>query len=466
MTFERGERRMIATRTRKALLPMAFAGAATAALMSGGTVATAKPSIDTTASQAQSALDKGKVDKAISLAEEVVAASPREASYRTLLANAYLRAGRFESATTAFNDAMELGDNSARTALALALANSATGRNQKAVAILDDWRDAIPAGDLGLALALAGETRRGVSILSDAVRGGDSTVKLRQNLAYAYALDGRWREARMMISQDLPANQIDARIGEWAMRAQPENFHQRIAGLLSVPMRNDTGQPQELALSASPAAQQLAVETATIEAQPTAVAANAELPAVDGAEAALASYAPPPAAVAVPTAPQQSFETAFVAAPTIQQTPASAAQAKPVKVAQTRVTYRAAPAKAAKPRAVTASGSHLVQLGSFASAQGARRAWGIFASRNPNLRSYRMTITPAVVHGKNFWRVAAAGFNARSASGMCSSVKARGGVCFAYSALPARVAVPGKPALARSYNGMKLGNAGTKLARR
>jgi hypothetical protein len=53
-----------------------------------------------------------------------------------------------------------------------------------------------------------------------------------------------------------------------------------------------------------------------------------------------------------------------------------------------------------------------------------------------------------VVHGRNFWRVAAAGFNAGGASGMCSSVKARGGVCFAYAArtgLPTRV---GAPALA------------------
>ena len=447
---------MTATRTRQALLPLALAGAATAALMSGGTVATAKQSIDTTASEAQNALAKGKIDKAISLAEDVVAAAPREPSYRTLLANTYLRAGRFESAATAFNDAMELGDNSTRTALALALANAAAGRNQKAVAILDDWRDAIPAGDLGLALALAGETRRGVSILSDAVRGGDSTVKLRQNLAYAYALDGRWREARLMVAQDLPADKVDARIGDWAMQAQPENYHQRIATLLSVPVRSDPGQPQALALNVSPATQQLAAETAATVAQPTAFAANAELPAVDGSDAGLVSYTPPPAPAAVQVAPRQNFAAAFVTEPKVQTVTTSTISAKPAKVAQTGVTYRAAPAKAAKPRVVAANGSHLVQLGSFSSAQGARRAWGIFAARNPGLRSYRMTITPAVVHGKNFWRVAAAGFNSRSALGMCSSVKARGGVCFAYSALPSRATVPNKPALAHGGVTMKL----------
>ncbi len=81
------------------------------------------------------------------------------------------------------------------------------GRNRDAVAILDDWRDAIPVADLGLALALAGEPTRGSAILADALRNGENTPKLRQNLAYAYALDGRWREARIMMMQDVPADQ-------------------------------------------------------------------------------------------------------------------------------------------------------------------------------------------------------------------------------------------------------------------
>lgn len=430
---------------RRAILPLGLAGVAVAALMSGGTAATAKPSVDQTASEAQSALAKGKTEKAISLAEAVVAASPREPAYRTLLGNAYLRAGRFDSATAAFNDAMELGDNSSRTALALALANVAAGRSQEAVAILDDWRDAIPASDLGLALALAGETSRGVAVLNDAVRNGEPSAKVRQNLAYAFALDGRWREARLMVAQDLPANKVDARISEWAKQARPEDYHQRIAALLTVPVRSDPGQPQALALNASPATQQLAVEASA----PGAVAANPEQPPVE-----LAATTTP---AEVQEASSQNFEQAFVAAPEVQSVPARAvrtASLKPVRVVPNRVTFAVA-----KPRAVRANGSHLVQLGSFSSAQGARRAWGIFAKRNPSLRSYRMAITPAVVRGKHFWRVAAAGFNARSAYGMCSSVKSRGGVCFAYSALPARAIVPGKATPTR-------GTSGSQLARR
>ena len=61
-----------------------------------------------------------------------------------------------------------------------------------------------------------------------------------------------------------------------------------------------------------------------------------------------------------------------------------------------------------------------------------------------------MRITQADVKGKHFWRVAAAGLDGRGASGLCSAVKNRGGVCFAYAAsrqMPGRVA--SAPAMAK-----------------
>ena len=93
-----------------------------------------------------------------------------------------------------------------------------------------------------------------------------------------------------------------------------------------------------------------------------------------------------------------------------------------------------APKPAAAPVVAASSGTHLVQLGSFSSEQSAKRAWNLLVARNPNLRGHRMVITPAVVDGKNYWRVAAAGFDSGSANGACSAVKNRGGACFAYAA--------------------------------
>ncbi len=479
---------MTANRLNAKLLPLGLTGALVAAIVAGASFSdavVAKPSPDKTAAAAQAALAKGQVDKAIQLAEAVVAANPREAAYRALLAQAYLRAGRFDSAATAFDDAMKLGDNSARSALGLALSNVARGRNGEAVAILDDWRDAIPASDLGLALALAGETSRGVAVLADAMRAGDASAKLRQNLAYAYALDGRWREARVMVSQDVPADQVDKRISDWAMRAKPEDAKLRIAGLLGVPLRGDPGLPTALALGNAPVNEQLAAESGAAvlvpAPQPQQTAAQVELPAASPVpveqQSQLAQYAPVTAPVAAP-APvyaraQDSFATAFapvavpaaapaepvhfnghgaqvsfVSRPVVQAIPAGYREHRAAAPRQVRtaVAYRSSTPQAV--RSVTRGNSHLVQMGSFRSPQGARRAWGIYAASNPELKNFKMTITPAVVRGKNYWRVAAAGFDAGGAQGMCANLKARGGACFAYAGSDMRGA-QARPAMAR-----------------
>src|SRR5687768_14589391 len=126
----------------------------------------------------------GKAGKGVMQAEQVVLANPRDAAARAALGAAYLDAGRFASAVQAYDDALELGDESVPTVLGLALAETAQGNNQAALQLLSDWRDLIPAGDLGLALALAGDTARGVSVLKEALRAGENSPKTRQNFAF------------------------------------------------------------------------------------------------------------------------------------------------------------------------------------------------------------------------------------------------------------------------------------------
>lgn len=412
-------------------------------------------------------------DRAVARAEQAVQKAPQDAALRAALGQAYLVSGRFQSAATAFDDAMTLGDNSGRTALGLALAKIGAGRTREAVALLDDWRGEIPAGDLGLALALAGETARGVAVLSDAVRSGESTPKLRQNLAYAYALDGRWAEARLMAAQDVPAAELEKRMAIWALSALPDRNQDRVAGLIGAPLRNDPGQPAMLALRTDPLDEQLAaqdpapVRSAAVAPAVAAAlppeASVAELPALAEAGApavveqnlAAQTAAPSPAspaparAVAAKPLPRPTVASAF--APLVAK-PARVARASanvaPAPTAAPAIATAAGPARsgaAARPR-VAAGGTHLVQLGAFSSPQGARRAWGIFVQRTPGLASYRMTVTPATVRGKAVWRVAAAGLTgAAPASGLCSQVKANGGACFAYAAPTRATPVPGQP---------------------
>ena len=412
-----------------------------------------------------SSKEERKLDKAVRKAERSVEKAPRDAAARISLASTYLNAGRFESAVDTFADAQHLGDKSVRTALSLALSQAAVGRNYKAVAILDQWRDSIPAGDLGLALALAGESGRGVAILSDALRNGDDSPKLRQNLAYAYALDGRWREARVMAAQDIPGNKLDARISEWAMNGRAGDHRKRVAAMLSVPVRSDAGQPQHLALVDKSAESTAALAVANPMQAPTgelppvednsnfwiAEAAKPEEPVVAAAEVAPVSVVSNEAVAAdfeqafaptgTATASEPTRVVSFVANPIVQQLPVRAETA----ATPTRASRKVSSAHGlVQPAVKSASGvtrpkdpakcTHLVQLGSFSTAKNADRAWGIFVSRNPELKNFDKTITKALVRGKNYWRVSAAGFDKRNARSLCSSVKGRGEGCIAYSA--------------------------------
>ena len=87
------------------------------------------------------------------------------------------------------------------------------------------------------------------------------------------------------------------------------------------------------------------------------------------------------------------------------------------------------------PHNASGNATHLVQLGSFASEAGARRAWGIYQSRYPELADSEMVITQAVVNGRNYWRVSAGGFDRNGSRAMCGRVDAaRGDGCISWAA--------------------------------
>ncbi len=384
------------------------------------------------ASSAETALAKGNTTIAIGNAEKAVLADPRNAAYRVLLGNAYLKAGRFESARQSYDEAMELGEDSSRTALSLALADIAIGRNAEALDTLNSYRDAMAPSDYGLAIALAGQPAQGAAVLADTLRRGENTPKVRQNLALAYALGGQWRQARLMAAQDVPADQLGERMEQWALMGYSEKPRDRVAGLIGVPLRGDAGQPAALALANFPGNEQLAADAATrvepVAAAPAlAEAAVNELPAVEPQSPAPvladASSQSPQAQMAMIDRPAARLPAPVAVAATLGR--------KPVLPAARAVI---APAR---------NGTHLVQLGSFATPEGARRAWRHYTSRTPALKGFTNVTTQVTVNGKQYWRVLAAGFAGQSsATSMCGTVKARGGACLVMRG--AAPAVPGQ----------------------
>ena len=75
-----------------------------------------------------------------------------------------------------------------------------------------------------------------------------------------------------------------------------------------------------------------------------------------------------------------------------------------------------------------------MQLGSYTSKGEAERGWTVLKGKFPQLKDHKPVITEAVVNGRTFWRVAAAGFGANSAKSLCGTVKSAGRGCFAYAA--------------------------------
>ena len=226
------------------------------------------------ARRAQGALSRGDGATAVRHAEAAVAGAPQSADYRLLLAQGYLQAGRFASARQSFADVLTLAPDadmaSGKAALNLALTQIAGGDPAAARDTLAKYAGVIPAGDRGLALALAGDGAGAIALLTEVARSPASTAKVRQNLALSYALAGQWQAARVVASADLAPTEVDSRLEQWAAFAQPTTPYDQIAALLGVRAVADTGQPLTLALNRAPLSPAAAPVEALAAAEPVA----------------------------------------------------------------------------------------------------------------------------------------------------------------------------------------------------
>jgi Flp pilus assembly protein TadD len=378
------------------------------------------------ADQAQHALAKREAVKAVKLAESAVALDPRNAEYRVLLGQAYLLSGRFTSAGQALTDALTLDPGNGRAALNLALARIGSGDWNGAVATLNEHAQQIPAADLGLALALAGQAPKGVEVLGNAVRQPEANAKTRQNLALALALAGRWREAQQVAAVDLPSDQVDARMVQWIKFARPENAYDQVAALLGVQVVADKGQPVELALRDSSTV--MAAVTQTV--QSTTASIDSYMPGTGD------HPAPAPAVAAAQSQPQPRTE-AVEAAPALASVGAGVVFGPRQEIVQPLPAARTAAAapKAPVPATATAArepakGDYYVQIGAYSNAGVAKDAWARATRRVPALAQHAPLAANVTTKAGAFYRLAVGGFSRASAVELCGTVKAKGGNCF------------------------------------
>lgn len=390
------------------------------------------------AEMARDALEAGKPSRAVALAETAVAGSPRDAGYRALLGQAYLNDGRFSSATSALTDAIDLGAKDSNTIIALTLAYIAQGKSDLATDLLKRNFDVIPASDMGLALALAGDTNSAMYVLTEAARAPGADARTRQNLALTFALSGRWAQARIVASQDLSLDKIEARMAEWSKLAEQSDPQLRVASLIGTKAQLDAGMPVRLALDNSGGTRLAAADAPT---DPAPVAAYAPPPpAAEAPSAVLASADPAIRAVELPM-PQRDENGVVPVTELPRPAPVIAADAKPyraaprvagVRPAQREATYIAGKAM---PQAAAFDSKRptgwAVQLGAYDSLGVAKEKWGVLRTKSGLLAAYPASSHSAVVDGRTFYRLTVNGLSSRAdAAKLCTELKAKGQTCF------------------------------------
>lgn len=369
------------------------------------------------ATRALAALAANDPTTAITYAEQAVAKSPSDATVRTLLGNSYFAAGRFASAENAFKDSLAINSDQPQVVLKLALSQIAQGKNDQALAALNAARGSLDAADYGLALALAGHPNDAVEVLETVARANGADGRVRQNLALSHALAGDWVNARTIAAQDVPADQLEARIHQWMQIANPAKPGEQLAALIGVkPAASDPGEPVQLAL-VKPDAQLAQAAPAPVAAAPQ------ELPQ-------LAEAVPPPLPPMV-AAPGD----APIAAPSVDAPPAPAftpdapPPPPPASLKPARVVHASLPKIAV--RKATGKSAAVLQIGSYSNAARVAAAWNAAAHRYSGLRGYS-PMSARFDSGKGtFYRLSVKGFaSVGEANALCSSIRRGGGSCF------------------------------------
>ncbi|MFT6009391.1 MAG: D-alanyl-D-alanine carboxypeptidase, partial [Parasphingorhabdus sp.] len=346
------------------------------------------------------------------------------------------------------------------------------GKAEKAKALVVNNRQYIPAADYGLALALTGDSKTAIEVLEQAIRESNVTGQTRQNLGLAYALDGRWKEAKLMAVQDVAPAAVNDRVMEWAQMARPGAYETRVATLLKVtPVANDPGQPVRLALRSSYAPANVAASAEQDYGREVAsFDRNSPLPAIGPAPKAdgdvdflAAENNIKVSSVTVPASNAAGRVQTNVPVTSVQPKPQQAApptkfvvessKSAPVRTAAVQTSTAAKPVLqkiAYQPAAKatgSSSGTHLVQLGAFSSPEGAKRAWGILSAKNSDLNAFQYASSRVNVKGKTLYRLAAIGFgNEQTAEAMCAGIKAKGGNCIVRHATSVNKVAPSRMA--------------------
>jgi len=159
----------------------------------------------------------GQKDEQLAVLKKLVSLHPRNMDLRARLGRAMLKAGRAVQAEGVFRAMIQGGHRDWKTLNALGSALAAQGRfaearAQYALALKASPGNPKIVNNIALSHILEGNPARAEKLLREALATpeGRRETRIRQNLALALGLQGRFKEARYVASQDLSPAEVEA----------------------------------------------------------------------------------------------------------------------------------------------------------------------------------------------------------------------------------------------------------------
>lgn len=375
--------------------------------------------------QAQLLLRGGKSGEAIKFAEAAVMAAPHHGENRLILAQSYMMDGRFSAAASAYEDAMKLTEFQSDNIISYALAKVAEGDRAGAVEWLAGHRARLTPSDLGLALALAGDHDGALFVLGEAARRSDANAQTRQNLSLALALVGRWAQASLVSSQDLPANRVKKRMLEFSALASAPDKATQIASVMGIRRSGNAAMPARLALRNFPQENSVMPSVGAITGED-----------VKFASALMDSSALDASPMAVPASGDAALALVGeqeVSAPPLGHRAVARGDTEAASRPLTPVVAEAlfADRDTVSTMRMGAAGTWAVQIGALDSAANAQRYWGELNQRSRVMANHSASSHRAVIGRRVYYRLTLDGMpSQRAAQAVCDRLKAENKGCF------------------------------------
>ena len=148
---------------------------------------------------------------------------PSDAGFRALLGNAYFAGGRFRSAEAAYKDSLTIYRQPAAGRPEAGAGRDRAGQERpRRVAFLDAGRVGPRPVRLRPRAGARRPAGRAIAVLEAAARASRAPTPASARTSRSpMRLSGDWTNARTVAAQDVPADQLDARIQQWMQLAKP-----------------------------------------------------------------------------------------------------------------------------------------------------------------------------------------------------------------------------------------------------